>query len=364
MTYYFNQYYKCGDKKFHNIWQAFDEQRSTGHFPEYVVDEQLIKSISNHPRPKDTSPNAIRGLMVRRLKALRQKYNKLKILYSGGTDSYTILKLCIDNDIYVDETITHMVSIENNLRTNLEYVAALRIAKRYEGTLIGKCRQIHPTLEEHRKFYTDDWFKDEKLCPGANLPRRPYGLPLIAEEAMGDDKDTILLCGYEKPKIVVEDHKPYWVLGDAAAGEIMGIKNLVPFFHDKDNPELLVSLTYVTMDKMDYSKPGMVSYHDADRKTKFELLEAYAYHTTGHNFLDMAILGKEPYNVNRKNMRLMKELARVGMDDYMEQHFRTHARIKSLYNDLPYAIEKRGRLVKPIGRYSQKIPILQDKFGG
>ena len=42
MTYYFDQHYKCGDKKFHNIYQAFDEQISSGQFPEYMVDQETL----------------------------------------------------------------------------------------------------------------------------------------------------------------------------------------------------------------------------------------------------------------------------------------------------------------------------------
>ena len=367
MTYYFDQHYKCGDKKFHNIYQAFDEQISSGQFPEYMVDQELVANIKNIRRPKNLSKQYIRDLMVKRLKDLRKKYNKLKLLYSGGTDSYTILRLCMDNDIYIDETITTMVSINNNLRTNLEFFTGLKHAKKYEGTLIGKCTEIHNTIEDHK--YVDDplWFKDELLCSGCNLPWRPSAMPIMAKQAMNEGDDTILLLGFEKPKIVIEDGKLFWTVTDAGTGEMMGIKNAVPFFLDKDNPELTVALTYATMEIIDVKSKGnngSVSYQGVDDNTKKKLLDAYGFYITSNNFLNMAILGKEPYNQNRKNMRLFKELEKVGMTDYQDKHIQTHARIVELYGHLPHAIEKNGNLMKPIGRYSQKVPILQDKFGG
>ena len=109
---------------------------------------------------------------------------------------------------------------------------------------------------------------------------------------------------------------------------------------------------------------GSVSYQGVDDNIKKKLLDAYGFYITSNNFLNMAILGKEPYNQNRKNMRLFKELEKVGMTDYQDKHIQTHARIVELYGHLPHAIEKNGNLMKPIGRYSQKVPILQDKFGG
>ena len=367
MTYYFDQHYKCGGKKFHNIYQAFDEQISCGEFPEYVVDSQLVERIKNFKKPTNLSSQYIRNLMVQRLKYLRKKYNKMKLLYSGGTDSYTILRLCMDNDIYIDETITTMVSIKNNLRTNLEFHTGLKHAKQYEGTLIGKCTEIHNSIEDHNYVNDPLWFKDAMLCSGCNLPWRPSAMPIMAKKAMKEDDDTILLLGFEKPKIVIEDGKLFWTVTDAGTGEMMGIKNAVPFFLDKDNPELTVALTYATMQIIDVrtkGQNGSVSYQGVDDATKKKLLDAYGFYMTSNNFLNMAILGKEPFNQNRKNMRLFKELEQAGVKDYTKKHIETHARILKMYGHLPHAIETNENLMKPIGRYAQKVPILQDKFGG
>jgi len=367
MTYYFNQYYKCGDKKFHNISQAFDQQRISGNVPEYVIDHELIDSIENFKKPKDISSKRIRELMITRLRALRKKYNRLVLAYSGGTDSYTILRLCVDNDIYIDETFTHMVSTRNDLRTNIEYIAALKCAKPYEGKMIGKCTIVHPTVDEHSYVDNPFWFRDDMMCPGANITWRPYGLPALAKKVTNHDPSTLLIVGYEKPKITLEDGKLFWTMTDAGIGEMMGIPNAVPFYSDKENPELTVSLAYATLDNInvkDKGKNGFISYTNSDAHTKKKLLTAYGYHTTGHYFLDMALLGKESYHQNKKTLRLFKELDKIGLGDYRQKIIDTHARIKKLYGDLPYALEYRGNLIKPIGRFSQKVSILQDKFGG
>ena len=35
----FDQFYECGDKKFVNLWQAFDYQLESQHFPYYRPDK-------------------------------------------------------------------------------------------------------------------------------------------------------------------------------------------------------------------------------------------------------------------------------------------------------------------------------------
>jgi len=365
MKYIFNQHYQCGDKQFHNIFQAFNQQKLTGHFPSFVVDEDLITALQGSKRPSALTPSYIKGLMIKRLKELRRKYNKLKLMYSGGTDSYTILKLCVDNDIYIDETVTQMISMTNNVRTNLEYHAGLRLAKKYEGYLVGKCTELHPT-DKDLDFVNDPyWFYDPIMVPGPSLTWRPYSLPKMIRDA-GDD-DTIVLVGYEKPRILIENGKPYWVINDASAGEMMGTTNAIPFFHDKENPELAVALTYALLDNLKingYKSGTLVGYHHFKKKsTKMKLLDDYGFTATPHNFVNMALLGKEQYNFNRKTKRFYEELRKEGKEDFIEAMFATRDKIIRLYQNLPHALEIDGKSVKAVGRYSQKIPILQDKFG-
>ena len=43
----FDQFYECGDKKFVNLWQAFDYQLESQHFPYYRPDKDFIDAITN-----------------------------------------------------------------------------------------------------------------------------------------------------------------------------------------------------------------------------------------------------------------------------------------------------------------------------
>ena len=367
MSYNFDIHYEVGGAKFFNIFQAFDEQIKTGLFPNFVPDHDLIKNISNFKKPKNLSRDYIRNLMVTRLKYLRKKYQKFKLCYSGGTDSYTILKLCVENDIYIDETVTQMVSLKKNLRTNLEYAAGLKLAKKYEGTIIGKCVVIHPTLQDLNFLNEPDWFKNHNYAPGCYIPWRVFSVSDIVKKSIEDDTDTIFLLGHEKPRIFMENGVPMWTSLDSDCGEMMGIKNAVPFFLDKDNPELVVALTYATLEHIKIPKKTSFFFPNSgvlDRESKLRFLDSCGYYKSPYNFINMALMGKAQFDWNRKNIRFHKELESNGKNLYLEKMLDTRKKIKSLYQHLPHAIEITGKFIKTVGRYSQKIPILQHKFGG
>ena len=367
MPYFFNSYYQCGDKRFHNIFQAFREQKRTQHFPKFFLDEDLISALANFKKPNKLDAQSIRRLMINRLKVLRKKFNKLKILYSGGTDSYTILRLCVDNGIYIDETITQMTSIQNDLRTNLEYYAGVQLAKKYEGTLIGRCVELHPSEADLNFINDPEWFYDEKITVGPNLPFRVYSVPNMVQKAMGSDNDTIVLMGYEKPKFLVEDGKLFWTQLDSNVGEMMGQRNTLPFFLDKENPELVAALAYAALDKIDVdltlSKNRLIGFHQLEHHKQIEILSHLGYYKTPHHFINVALLGKTMFNLNRKTQRFMKELQNNSKEWYINKIYETHKRISDLYSDLSYGLEYSGNLVKSVGRYSQKLEIGESGFG-
>jgi len=367
MSYQFKTYYQCGDKKFHNIFQAFREQKKTKHFPKFVIDQELLSALANITKPKTLDAKYIRGLMISRLKYLRKKYNKLKIAYSGGTDSYTIMRLCVDNDIYIDETITQMSSIRNNLRTNLEYYTGLQLAKKYEGTLIGKCTELHPTDADLEFVNDPEWFYNEKLITGPSIPFRVYSVPNMIEQAIGSEENTIVLMGYEKPSFLVEDGKLYWTQIDSSVGEMMGQQNTIPFFLDKENPELVAALAFAVLEKIDVnqalSKNQLIDFHFTNHKKQIELLDHCGLYKTPHHFINVGLLGKTVFNFNRKSQRFFNELQNNSKQEYINKIYDTHKRISDLYSDLSYGLEFDGNLVKSVGRYSQKLEIDQSKFG-
>lgn len=389
MSQLFHNYYQCGDEKFYNIFQAFAHQKKTAHYPLYKIDQEFVDSISNFSKPKRYDREYLQGLMVKRLREIRKKYNKVKLAYGGGTDSHTIVKVCADNDIHLDEVIIQMSSITGNLRTNLEYVAGLKHIKQYEGKQIGKITELHPTRDDLKFIDDPDWYQNENINAGANLPWRVYSLRKMITDSMAGEHDAIMITGHDKPRFLIEDGILYWCVSDKGVGEMMGTPSTLPLFFDKENPELTVGMAYAMLDHIDIDVSNKqtrdISFNMLGTEKKYKILEACGFHRMRNHFLNVGLLGKALFNHNRKNKRFINELRELGEHDFLEKIFDTHKRIFKLYGDLPDAInnmsvipldasQRLARIrgadrykyiigVQSTGRRSQKVPILQDKFG-
>lgn len=367
MKYFFDQHYLCGAKKFHNIFQAFEEQKKTQAFPQYMLDDELVDALKHIKRPKNLTPKYIKDLMVKRLKQIRQDTGKLKLLFTGGTDSNTILRLCMENSIYLDEVATHMVSIKQCRKTNIEYLPGIKYAMQYQDKLIGKINLIHPTIQDMEDQVASlEWFLDPDWQRGCDIHLRPFSYPRIIRDDLQMDEDTIVLTGYEKPKLLIEDGHAFWTHDDRGLAETSGIENTIPFFLDKGNPELVCAMSYAFLESvnMDNFKNGMLVFSRIKERTlKEKIINNLGLYPTGRHYIDFHLLGKDKYNNSIKSRRFLKEIVQSGKPHLVDRLWQTHEIIYNRYKDLPHALEKKtSKMIQTVGRYAQKIPILQDKF--
>jgi len=358
----FEQYYQSGNNKFSNLFRALDSYKETGQFISYHVDDNFIRSISGHKKPEDISTKTIIALMKKGLKQLRKKHPKIRLALGGGTDSWTILKICIKNNIYLDEVVCGLVSFSGNVRADLEYLPAIKYAKKYEGDKIGKVITLAPTRESLRFVDDPQWFKK---TGGPLLPRRPE-FKQMGEQLMNDiSSGYVTITGIDKPTVVVQKGKPYWTLMDVKSiGEWMGIKNHCPLFYDRDNPELTVAMTYSFMDNVkDMTNDGIYEYETIkDRKIKDQILESYGMRLD-KPWLNHHFLGKERFDLNIKTKYFLKECEQIGEGDFLNKWYDSADGIIKNYKDIPYGIETDGKNVKAVGRFSKMIPILSEGFG-
>ena len=358
----FQQNYKSGDKVFYNLFRALDYSKQTGHHISYHIDDKFVNSIAGHKKPEDTSSKAIVGLMIKGLQQLRKKHSKIRLALGGGTDSWTILKLCIENNIYIDEVACGVVSFFGNVRADLEYLPAIRYAKAYEGAGIGTVKVMPPTKESLQFINQTDWYKETN---GPQLPIRPFFAELGKTLMNDSESDYVTITGMDKPTVLVQEGKPYWTLMDVKSiAEWMGIKNHYPLFYDSDNPELTVAMTYSFIDHLkDITKNGVYEYETIeDRKTKDKILESFGMRL--HKpWLNHHFLGKKKFYLNSKTRLFLKELKEIGEPDYIDKWYDSMETIITNYKDIPYGIEVDNKDVKTVGRFSQMIPILQEGFG-
>ena len=94
-------YYVVGDYKVYSKIEALEYSHRVGKPVRWVYNDHIFR---RHPWHINTHKD-IRQLYKERAEQLREKYDYLIILYSGGADSFTIMKSFFDNDIHVDEVV-------------------------------------------------------------------------------------------------------------------------------------------------------------------------------------------------------------------------------------------------------------------
>lgn len=357
-----DQWYLCGNKKYHNIWQAFDQNindlvNGYKHI-DYVIDKELIAVLQKIKKPR-TDSTYIRSLIVKQLKSLRKKYNTIRFLYSGGTDSFTVLKLAIENDIFIDETITHLVSFTNNPRCNIEYLWGLKYAKEYEGTHIGKVNVINPNQEDIDYYHNEQWWLDQSIVRGSPLWLR--GQNICKYLPATSNNSTVTITGCDKPTLYVDNKKIFWCIIDNPMSEYMGIDSIYHMFCDKNNPELIASQTYAFLNECLNLNNGFVNI-DCFNDKRIDLIDKLGLYKTGKPYLDKALIGKKRFNMSLKNKNFLKELKNLNHRT-LTAIYNSHLEIFNRYKKIPYGVQFKNNFVESVGRFSQKIPIYQDSFG-
>ena len=361
----FDQCYECGDKTFLNIWQAFDHQKQTGHFPHYKFDSEFIALIQNIKRPINLNHQYIKNLLVNRLKQLREQYKYLRLALGGGTDSFSILKYCVEHDIYLDEVFTQMTSIDPNaIKPNVEYLPALLFAEQHVGKSIGSVVRLHPTITDLENVLVPYWYKNLDYVKGNHLPGRWCIPNVYFNKTDLPHNETLTITGIDKPTVQRHEDGFFWSQIDSTISELMDCKNVLPLFFDKGNPELTVAMTYGLLDSADTSK-DFISFSNQPNHKKLEVLLSMGLESTGHYFIDFHLLGKNVIDINnQKNKLAHKELAMLHREDICDALHSSYKQVVTDYQQLPHAIKTyQGKYKETIRRYSQKVPIYQDSFG-
>jgi len=358
----FDQYYICDGKKFYNIFKAFDHFKQKEDFVQYVIDKDFVLSLQNIKKPKNLSTQYVKNLMVSTLKSLRTKHQRIRLAFSGGTDSWTILKLCVQNDIFIDQVVCQLNSFTNNPRSNIEYLPGINYAKKQVGKTIGEL-VLNPMTTNALKFFDDtEWYKKTF---GPFIPMRTAILQKYLKDM--DDKNYITISGLEKPTLYVENKKIYWTnLDEKCFGEFMGFENHYPFFYSKNNPELTVAITYLFLDnapKSLFTNKSIVEYERINNvKTKKNILSLLGK-TVDRPWINYHKLKSKSHANSIKTRYFFKELQQQRLGHYIEKNFKSMEHLYSKYKNIPYSVIMEDKWTKSVGRFSQKIQINADRFG-
>jgi len=198
--------YRVGDLKFYSKLEAIEMHTRTGIHPHWDFNEAIFDSYNWTIEPRES----ILDLYRQRAEQLRNKYDYIVLMYSGGSDSHTALESFANNNIHIDE-VCSWVNYEgtSNKKSYLNeeiYETAIPKIK----TIMEKFpHMVHTVLDvthiilEHMKNVNTDWIYANNHFFGPNvISRTNIGMKVERwEKVISSGKTLCILWGKDKPRV-------------------------------------------------------------------------------------------------------------------------------------------------------------------
>lgn len=115
----------------------------------YYLNDHILKNYPYHIEP----PESLEKIYLERAKKIRDEYDYVIIMFSGGADSTNILDTYLENNIKIDEVISYGAwnsHIDKSNKVNLE-------------VMIGGSSMIKRIKKENIKFTHINWLEKESM---------------------------------------------------------------------------------------------------------------------------------------------------------------------------------------------------------
>jgi hypothetical protein len=254
--------YRLKDKIFFNPYTAFlHAAHNCPHEHVYFdVHESVFDSVDWTVYPTTSYPE----LYKRRAQQIRNKYEKIVVACSGGTDSTTMLSAFFDNDIHVDAIYIghydnnkhgraeaysgHAELVVNWIKESWPAQSANTIIKliNLSDFISNRYDSSEWILDQHRTFHM-------RFTPGA-VPEEVSDIFNNMYGAFG----WALVTGHEKPQVGADNKSAFYV--DKTFSHVMNRANADFFYLSADMPEIVVKQAH---DIAKFQKLGLSGYYNA-----------------------------------------------------------------------------------------------------
>jgi hypothetical protein len=257
-------FYTVGGQKFFSKPMALIRATETNQFPEWNFNNEAFAT-------QDWSINPsldLRSLYRLRAQQIRQKYDYIRLEFSGGSDSTTVLYSFVHNNIHIDEVVFRYPKTgEKNVNDdpfNYKPENTLSEAKYAAYPILDWLKTAAPrtkiTLHDYSENMLDEkndesWVMKTKdyFQPGHSFKHAKFGLTEHQHQA-DSGKNICVLYGVDKPKICVKEKKWYAYFLDITAnhsvtdgGEYSNVTTEY-FFWSPELPELIIKQCHVIKD--------------------------------------------------------------------------------------------------------------------
>lgn len=213
--------WKVGSNKFTNFWNAVDSSKQQNCHIEFDYHNDVFCNLQ--------------GLKVDQEFDYRSEYLKKlftkqqNLLYSGGSDSHTILKLSEDLNLKWQNIFTVISAPTKDGEANWEYQPGIKYCqtKNYPLTVINQDIDYYEKLNQDPNFM----YKN-----GGEINFRPDYFQFSNEYNQSEN----FICGHEKPFLIYYKSRWYTWMQDVMLQDYIDCTNICYFFISPEMPEIYI----------------------------------------------------------------------------------------------------------------------------
>ena len=200
------------------------------------------------------------SMLIQRAHQVRESFDYIRLWYSAGSDSQTMLNVFLNEGIHIDEICCHLVSpiddfdASNNIEQNEVAIPFLDAIK----TSIPKTKiTINYLGRDHfNKILTDDWlYEGFDMSMIQDQPDALYNTGIVTE-VNGNFCD---LQGGDKPVLIKENGDYYCLMVDETFSARINSEHLEEFFITPNFPEMQVKQCYMSQKYLKETYPNQES---------------------------------------------------------------------------------------------------------
>jgi hypothetical protein len=251
--------YCVGDLKFYSKVEAIEMHAKTGIHPHWNFNEEVFSMYDWTQEPQIS----LEELYRRRAQQLRDQYDYVVLMYSGGADCENILQAFVKNDIKLDEAVSFINCDATGDKDSWLNEEIFKTAIPTIQHIQNKHQNIRHRIIDITKWQTDyfstrasryDWIYQTNYAFNPNVAARGDWISKTKDlmDLLSTGKKICVIWGIDKPRIVHTDKGlslRFLDIVDSAAvvPSISGIQPYVDelFYWTPDLPELVIKQAHI-----------------------------------------------------------------------------------------------------------------------
>jgi len=238
---FLNSYWEYAGTRYKHKFKAIEASRGDVH---NISFNTFDSSFENYDWTKEPA-ESFEDLMRERAFMLRDTYRYLKLWFSGGNDSTTVLRVFLENNIHIDEIGVYRYLIEDNSSNQEVNNFTLPYLKSIQHLIPHT--KIKTYLWDYN--YYQQYFGDKWLETRNHFTSRHFHLPNIRGKNYCN-----IFCGQE-PTLEKQNGKYYTTFWDTDHyGELAGFKNIELFYTSPTFLKLHAKQSYMLKNYLEENK--------------------------------------------------------------------------------------------------------------